>query len=128
MASRLGEELFTPFTANQMVAILQTIGRGMRNSCPVAVYFVDAAWAPQSAKDKPDSPRDSMLVQMRVILEECINHPDPVIREIYQELYGAFLKPLKQIKNVIYSKDSCKSEGSVYEGDDFEDYDSLYDM
>ena len=128
MASRLGEELFTPFTANQMVAILQTIGRGMRNGCPVAVYFVDSAWAPQSAKGKPDSPRDSMLVQMRVILEKCINHPDPVIRKIYQELYGAFLEPLKQIKNVIYSKDSCKSQGSVYEDDDFEDYDSLYDM
>jgi hypothetical protein len=79
MASRLGAERFKPFTANQMVAILQTIGRGMRNACPVSVHFVDAAWAPQSARGKPDSPRDSMLVQMRVILEECVTHRDPVI-------------------------------------------------
>ncbi len=128
MASRLGEELFKPFTANHMVAILQTIGRGMRNGCPVAVYFVDAAWAPQSAKGKIDSPRDSMLVQMRVILEECMTHSDSLIREIYQELYSAFLEPLKRIYKVNYPKNLFKSEDSVYEDDGFEDYDSLYDM
>lgn len=128
MASRLGEELFKPFTANQMVAILQTIGRGMRNGCPVAVYFIDAAWAPQSAKDKTDSPRDSMLVEMRDILQECVTHPDSLIREIYQELYGAFLEPLKRIKRVNYPKSSINSEESVYEEDGFEDYDDLYDM
>ncbi|MDJ0536879.1 MAG: hypothetical protein QNJ70_31070 [Xenococcaceae cyanobacterium MO_207.B15] len=128
MASRLGAELFKPFTANQMVAILQTIGRGMRNACPVSVYFVDAAWAPQSARGKPDSPRDSMLVQMRVILEECVTHPDSTIREIYQELYGAFLEPLRRIDKVIYPANLFKSEDSVYKDDDFEDYDPLYDM
>lgn len=102
MASRLGPELFKPFTANQMVAILQTIGRGMRNGCPVAVYFVDAAWAIKSTEGKPDSERDSMLVQMRIILEECVSHPDPIFREIYQELYGAFLEPLRRVEGVIY--------------------------
>ncbi len=128
MASRLGAELFKPFTANQMVAILQTIGRGMRNACPVAVYFVDAAWAPQSAKDKSDSPRDSMIVQMRVILEECMQHSDPIIREIYQELYGAFLEPLRRIDKVNYPENLFQSEDSVYEDDGFEDYDSQYEM
>ena len=130
MASRLGAELFKPFTANQMVAILQTIGRGMRNACPVSVYFVDAAWAPQSARGKPDSPRDSMLVQMRVILEECVTHPDLTIREIYQELYGAFLEPLRGMDKhkLIYPANLFKSEDSVYEDDDFEDFDPLYDM
>lgn len=128
MASRLGIELFKPFTANQMVAILQTIGRGMRNACPVSVYFVDAAWAPQSAKGKPDSPRDSMLVQMRVILEECVAHGDPVIREIYQELYLAFLEPLRRIEKVNYPSNLFQSQDSIYEDDGFEDFDSLYDM
>ncbi len=128
MASRLGVELFKPFTANQMVAILQTIGRGMRKACPVSVYFVDAAWAPQSARGKPDSPRDSMLVQMRVILEECVAHPDPVIREIYQELYLAFLEPLRRIKNVKYPSNLFQPEDSVYEDDGFDDFDPLYDM
>ena len=128
MASKLGEELFKPFTANLMVAILQTIGRGMRNGCPVSVYFVDAAWAPQSARGKPDSPRDSMLVQMRVILEECVQHEDPVIREIYEELYLAFLEPLRAIKNIKYPANLFQSSDSVYEDDGFEDDDILYDM
>ncbi len=126
MASRLGPELFRPFTANQMVAILQTIGRGMRNGCPVAVYFVDAAWAIKSTQDKPDSGRDSMLVQMRIILEECVNHPDPVIREIYQELYGAFLTPLRRIEGVIYPESLHSKEELIEE--DFDDFSPLLEM
>jgi pPIWI RE three-gene island domain Z len=118
MASRLGSELFQAFTANQMVAILQTIGRGMRNGCPVAVYFVDAAWAIQSTKGEPDSGRNSMLVQMRIILEECVNHPDPIKREIYQELYTAFLEPLRKIEGVIYPKDLRLPEQLSTDDDD----------
>jgi pPIWI RE three-gene island domain Z len=127
MASRLGPELFRPFTANQMVAILQTIGRGMRNACPVAVYFVDAAWAIQSTKDKPDSGRDSMLVQMRIILEECVNHPVPVIREIYKELYGAFLTPLQRIEGVIYPE-SLRSKEELTDEEDFDEFSQLLEM
>ncbi|MEA5501430.1 hypothetical protein [Limnoraphis robusta] len=121
MASRLGEDLFKPFTANQMVAILQTIGRGMRNGCPVQVYFVDAAWAIKSTQDKPDSGRDSMLVQMRIILEECVKHSDPVIREIYQELYGAFLDPLRRVEGVVYPEDLRNSEDVTDDEDGFDD-------
>ena len=128
MASRLGPELFKPFTANQMVAILQTIGRGMRNGCPVRVYFVDAAWAIQSTKNKPDSGRDSMLVQMRIILEECVNHPDPVIRQIYQELYGAFLTPLQQIEGVVYPSDLRPPEDLTEAEDNFDDFSPLLEM
>ncbi|KKD39964.1 MAG: hypothetical protein WAN66_20505 [Limnoraphis robusta] len=121
MASRLGEDLFKPFTANQMVGILQTIGRGMRNGCPVQVYFVDAAWAIKSTQDKPDSGRDSMLVQMRIILEECVKHSDPVIREIYQELYGAFLDPLRRVEGVVYPEDLRNSEDVTDDEDGFDD-------
>ena len=122
MASRLSPELFKAFTANQMVAILQTIGRGMRNGCPVAVYFVDAAWAMNSALGKPDSGRDSMLVQMRSILEDCINHADPVNRAIYQELYGAFLEPLREISGINYPKKLHLDSNEVLEDDDFDPY------
>ncbi|MEG4008226.1 hypothetical protein QUA41_28250 [Microcoleus sp. Pol11C1] len=128
MASRLGEDLFKPFTANQMVGILQTIGRGMRNGCPVQVYFVDAAWAIKSTKNEPDSGRDSMLVQMRIILEECLKHPDPVIREIYQELYWAFLDPLRRIDGVVYPPSLRNSEGLTEEEDDFDDFSPLLEM
>ena len=112
MASRLGPDLFESFTANQMVAILQAIGRGMRNGCPVKVYFVDAAWAIKSTEDKPDSGRYSMLVQMRIILEKCMNDPDPVKKAIYQELYSAFLKPLRDNNmGVLYPDDLQISAG-----------------
>ncbi len=127
MASRLGQELFKPFTANQMVNILQTIGRGMRNGCPVAVYFVDAAWAPNSTRGEPDTPQGSMLVQMRSILEECIAHPDVVSRRIYQELYGAFLEPLRRIEGVEFppSMRDAGAESPEYEDDGFDDTDPL---
>ena len=128
MASHLGPELFQPFTANQMVAILQTIGRGMRNGCPVAVYFIDAAWAKESTRDKPDSGRDSMLVQMRIILEECVAHPNPVIREIYQELYGAFLIPLRRIRGVIYPESLRETASLPDEEDSFDDFSPLLEM
>jgi hypothetical protein len=120
-ASRLGAKLFRPFTANQMVAILQTIGRGMRNRCPVAVYFVDAAWAAQSAVGRPDSGRDSMLVQMRIILEECCAHPDPVVREVYRQLYGAFLEPLRRVEGVNFPANLAQPSDGVYGDDGFDE-------
>ncbi|MCT7992568.1 hypothetical protein [Laspinema olomoucense] len=128
MASRLGEDLFKSFAANQMVGILQTIGRGMRNGCPVQVYFVDSAWAYQSTKNQPDSGRDSLLVQMRIILEECVNHPDPVTRQIYQELYGAFLEPLRRIEGVVYPASLRSSVDFADEEDGFDEFSYLLDM
>jgi hypothetical protein len=127
-ASRLGAELFRPFTANQMVAVLQTIGRGMRNNCPVAVYFVDAAWAPASTVEKQDDGRTSMLVQMRLILEECVRHPDRALREVYRELYLPFLKPLRVIDSVICADVSNQPVDSLYEDDGFDDSDALLEM
>ncbi|MGB3508596.1 MAG: hypothetical protein WBA93_05030 [Microcoleaceae cyanobacterium] len=129
MASRLGADLFKSFTANQMVNILQTIGRGMRNSCPVQVYFVDAAWAYNSTQNLPDSGRNSMLVQMRIILEECVNHPNPVIREIYRELYGAFLTPLQNVQGVVYPKSFSASEDfTETDEDEFDNFDETLEM
>lgn len=125
MASRLGAELFRPFTANQMVSILQTIGRGMRGNCPVSVYFVDAAWAFNSTRDKTDSARESMLVQIRSILEEAIQHPDPVKREIYRELYTPFLQPLREAKGVCFPDNLSCSTDTVYARDEFDSSDYL---
>jgi pPIWI RE three-gene island domain Z len=127
-ASRLGAELFEPFTANQMVAILQTIGRGMRNGCPVAVYFVDAAWAARSAAGEVDSARDSMLVQMRVILEDCVAHPDPVIRAVYRELYCAFLEPLRRVEGVLFPEDLGRVSDAIYDDDGFDESFPLLEM
>lgn len=90
-----------PFVADQMIIILQTIGRAMRGDCPAFVYFVDAAWAPASARSEADSDRTSMLVMMQKILMRCLNHRDPVLRECYQNLYQTFSVPLNAIENLI---------------------------
>ena len=54
VTQRLGDYA-EPFVANQMIMILQTIGRAMRGDCPAYVYFVDAAWAPDSAAGQSQS-------------------------------------------------------------------------
>jgi hypothetical protein len=100
ISQRLGKYAL-PFVADQMIMILQTIGRAMRGDCPAYVYFVDAAWAPNSARDVPDTDRSSMLVMMRSILADCLEHEDPSIRESYQNLYQSFSVPLGAIENLI---------------------------
>lgn len=100
MASRLGP-LARPFVADQMVTILQTIGRAMRNDCPAFVYFIDAAWAPRSAIGKPDTSGSSMLVMMQEILDQLLHHRDPSIRMFYQNLYEPFHGPLSRIEGLI---------------------------
>lgn len=89
-----------PFVADQMIIILQTIGRAMRGDCPAFVYFVDAAWAPYSARGQIDTERSSMLVMMQSILKKCLSHPDPAVRECYQNLYQSFSVPLGHIENL----------------------------
>lgn len=94
-----------PFVADQMIMVLQTIGRAMRGDCPAFVYFVDAAWAPQSALGKPDTERTSMLVMMQGILAKCLTHDDAAKRECYRNLYDSFAAPLNAVTNLIVSKE-----------------------
>ncbi|TDN58010.1 hypothetical protein B0G77_8871 [Paraburkholderia sp. BL10I2N1] len=100
VAQRLGEYA-EPFVADQMIMILQTIGRAMRGDCPAFVYFVDAAWAPNSARGMPDNDRTSMLVMMQTILAKCLAHHDPAVRESYQNLYQSFSVPMGAIENLL---------------------------
>lgn len=88
------------FVADQMIMILQTIGRAMRGDCPAFVYFVDAAWAPKSANGIPDSPRTSMLLMMRSILDECLSHGHEGIRQCYENLYRTFYTPLTKLSGI----------------------------
>lgn len=99
-ASRLGR-LAEPFVADQMVAILQTIGRAMRNDCPAFAYFVDAAWAPRSSAGQRDTPATSMLVMMQKILRELLAHPDASTRMFYENLYAPFYRPLSTIGGLL---------------------------
>jgi hypothetical protein len=99
--SRLGR-MMQPFVADGMVDLLQTIGRAMRNGCKTRVYFVDASFAPNSAKDRRDTSRTSMIVAMRDVLAELLSSTDPVERELYRLLYEPFLHPLRGCGNVIF--------------------------
>jgi hypothetical protein len=88
------------FVADQMIMILQTIGRAMRGDCPAFIYFVDAAWAPLTAIGQADTPRTSMLLMMREILRKCLTHEQPAIRACYDNLYRTFYGPLSQVRGV----------------------------
>jgi hypothetical protein len=74
----------------------------MRNGCKTRVYFVDASFAPNSAKDRRDTSRTSMIVAMRDVLAELLSSTDPVERELYRLLYEPFLHPLRGCGNVIF--------------------------
>lgn len=89
-----------PFVADQMIIILQTIGRAMRGDCPAFAYFVDSAWAPRSSVGGVDTRNSSMLVMMRGILRHCLHHSDASLRECYQNLYEPFFEPLNNIQNL----------------------------
>lgn len=99
-ASRALGEFGRPFVADQMIMILQTIGRAMRGDCPAFVYFVDAAWAPKSANGQADNNRTSMLLMMRRILDDCLTHPDAALRDCYENLYRSFYAPLAAISGL----------------------------
>lgn len=98
-AGALGE-FAPPFVADQMIIILQTIGRAMRGDCPAFVYFVDSAWAPGSAMGGKDTARTSMLVMMKKLLRDCLQHPDPARRQCYENLYRPFYAPISKIENL----------------------------
>lgn len=103
--SRLGR-MIEPFVADGMVDLLQTIGRAMRNGCKTRVFFVDAAFAPNSAKQAVDTQRSSMIVAMKDVLAGLVASKDPIDREIYRLLYEPFLLPLRDCENVVFKKGS----------------------
>lgn len=99
-ARSLDEKLFEPFTANIAVPLLQTIGRAMRNGCPVQCFFIDRAWAERSSRNEEHDSKSSILVQLREILNRGVHSTDPREALLYRELYMPFLEPLMQIDGI----------------------------
>lgn len=128
-ASNLDRNTLRHFAANLLVPILQTIGRGMRKRMPVEVYFVDAAWAPNSAEERPESDRSSMLVIMRQVLEECFADPDPDQHDVYEALYGVFRNAFRDIIGLIPPQDARVTPSDLFDPSpvtseaDFDGYD-----
>lgn len=93
-ASRLPPRYMKAFAANLLIPVLQTIGRAIRGSRPADVYFVDAAWAPNSVDGGADTIRTSVLVVMQQLLRDYMQTADPgqqaVLRALYQPFADAF--------------------------------------
>ncbi|UOQ83244.1 ATP-binding protein [Hymenobacter sp. 5414T-23] len=101
-ARRLPKGFRKAFAANLLIPILQTIGRAIRGGSPADVYFVDAAWAPNSALGTSDTSETSVLVTMQQLLRGYLA-PDcnpaycpPVLRALYAPFGEAF----KQIEGL----------------------------
>lgn len=100
-ASQLDATTRRAFAANLLVAVLQTIGRAIRNRMPVEVYFVDAAWAPNSAMGRPETDRSSVLVTMRDVLTSALGAENRDQRDIHQALYGVFAEAFAEVEGLI---------------------------
>jgi hypothetical protein len=105
-ASQLDDETLKAFTANLLVAVLQTIGRAMRGAMSVEVYFVDAAWAPQSAEGRSDTTRSSVLAGMQEVLVNCLNAGDPAVQAIYRATYGPFEPGFHDIDGLVIAAEA----------------------
>jgi hypothetical protein len=133
-ASQLDKRTLINFAANLLVPILQTIGRGMRKGMPVDVYFVDAAWAPNSAQGRPETDRSSILLVMRQVLEACLTDPDPDLRDIYHALYGVFQDAFRNIDGLLPLESSIRTPDNQFEPTtataevDFDNYDPDADL
>jgi hypothetical protein len=69
--------------------IIQAVGRLLRGGVPFYAYFVDAAWAPNHAKDKTaETPRTSLLAAIIDLLEDYV-HDDPIGNALYEPLADA---------------------------------------
>jgi hypothetical protein len=100
-ASQLDDETLRAFTANLLVAVLQTVGRAIRERMPAEVYFVDAAWAPNSAESRPETSRSSVLVGMRTLLLDGSASRKPDEREIHEALYAVFAGAFHDIEGLV---------------------------
>ncbi len=82
--------------------IWQAVGRGIRGNVPVIIVFVDSKWAPESAKEKSDSARTSLLLAMRECYEDLIvsNAPLRGENQLAATLYNEPISGLQQIQGI----------------------------
>lgn len=98
------------FAANIIVELGQVFGRAIRGGLSAKIVFLDAAWAPQTAKGAFDSPRTSILLRAAKIIRGIVAGDDPVQRELMTALYG----------NILEAIDACST---IHTGpDESEDY------
>jgi hypothetical protein len=71
--------------------IIQACGRLLRGGVPFHAFFVDAAWGPNSAKDRTakESSKTSLLTAMIEVLQEYIEQP--VGEALYESVVDALV-------------------------------------
>ncbi|KYC41371.1 hypothetical protein WA1_21955 [Scytonema hofmannii PCC 7110] len=71
--------------------IIQAVGRLLRGGVPFHAYFVDAAWAPNNAKqEQADTPRTSLLAAIIDLLCDYVDK-NPICKALYQPLVDALV-------------------------------------
>ncbi len=71
--------------------IIQAVGQLLRGGVPCRAYFVDAAWAPNYAKqEKADTPRTSLLAAIIDLLCDYVNDA-PITDVLYRPLVDALV-------------------------------------
>lgn len=88
--SQLSSEERYALSANMLITIQQTIGRGLRGGTDLEVYFIDSKFAPETAKNL-EVPSDTEETSILVVWEKLLNKTD----ELSQILYGKFAESLK---------------------------------
>ena len=83
----------------QMVSLWQTAGRGVRGGSAVRIHFVDAAFAPESAKGGVDTSKTSLLVAIRDALEKAFDAGGEDER-MAKILYGPWMQTISKIEGL----------------------------
>jgi len=114
--SRLSDHEKTSFTWDQLVTIWQVIGRLVRGGVPARVVFVDARFAPRTAKllspgatSAPLPREDGLLTGLRDVLAPYFSEsaplpdcPDPADPAVVRLLYAPLCKALRAIEHHTY--------------------------
>jgi len=95
------DEQKAQFAWDLVTLLWQTIGRGIRGGVPVFVGFIDARFAPESFKEKQDTPYTSCLVQCIQQLERALSpEHNPAQYKIARKLYEPFYEKLRETKKL----------------------------
>ncbi len=100
--SSLSTEYKAQFAWDMLTPLWQTIGRGIRNGCPVHIGLVDRQFAPLSFDGATDSSDSSVLVQALRQLDVAMASSDLTARTLAKLLYQPFRDALSKTKGLAY--------------------------
>jgi hypothetical protein len=98
--SGLSTEYKAQFAWDMLTPLWQTIGRGIRNGCPVHIGFIDRQFAPLSFDGAQDTADSSVLVQALRQLDLAMASSDPTITTLAELLYRPFRDALSQTRGL----------------------------